>query len=227
MKKIIILAFILIMGLDTIAGDGKSFFMLRSGLSLPVGKYGSNNFDGGSFTYAGMSGGAEGAWFFKDYLGVGADINYSFHSVDVAALGRAMIDNDPFLTDIYIRSEPYQMLSLTAGLYSSIDIFNIISVQPKLLGGIMYGKTPFQLFEPEYFMVGPEFFKITSSRASGFAIKAGVSIIYTFNNCIGIAINSDYIYSPLKFGFNTGQGFEYRKKNISFFDFSVGLVIKL
>ncbi len=227
MKKIIILVFVLILGLDTMAGDGKSFFMLRSGLSVPVGKYGSNNFDGGSFTYSGISIGSEGAWFFKDYLGVGADVNYSFHTVDVSALGRAMIDNDQFLTDIYIRSEPYQMLSITAGFYSSIDIFNIISLQPKLLGGIMYGKTPFQLFEPEYFMLGPGYFKITSSRASGFVIKAGVSVIYSINNCIGISINSDYSYSPLKFGFNTGQGFEYRKKNISFFDFSVGLVIKL
>lgn len=227
MKRIIILAFILIMGLDTMAGDGKSFFMLRSGVSVPVGKYGSNNIDGGSFTYSGMSIGGEGAWFFKKYLGIGADINYSFHTVDVSALGRAMIDNDPFLTDVYIRSEPYQMFSLTVGLYSSLDIINKISVQPKLLGGIMYGKTPFQLFEPEYFMVGPEFFKITSSRANGFAVKAGVSIMYSFNDYIGIAISSDYIYSPLKFGFNTGNGFEHRKKNISFFDFTLGLVIKL
>lgn len=213
--------------MDGIAGDGKSFFMLRSGLSLPVGKYGSTNFDGGSFTYSGMSVGGEGAWFFKDYLGVGADINYSFHTVDVRALGAAMVANDPFLEDVYIRSEPYMLLSLTVGLYSSIDITKRISLQPKLLGGIMFGKTPFQLFEPQYFMIGPEYFKITSSRADGFALKTGVSVRYSFNNCISIGVNSDYSYSPLKFGFHVGNGFEYRKKNISFFDFSFGLVIKL
>lgn len=227
MKGIIILAFILNMGLNTMAGDGKSFLMLRSGLSVPVGKYGSNYVDGASYTTIGMSFGGEGAWFFKDYLGVGVDVNYTFHTVNVSALGGAMVASDPFLEDIYIRSEPYTMLSFTAGLYSSIDITQKISIQPKLTGGIMFGKTPFQLFEPTYFMLGPEYFKITSSRANGFVIKTGVSIKYSINDCIAVGINSDYSYSPLKFGFITSEGFEYRKKNISFFDFSLGLVIKL
>ncbi len=135
MKKTIILVFVLILGLDTIAGDGKSFLMLRSGLSVPVGKYASNMIDGGSFTTLGMSYGAEGAWFFKDFIGVGADINYSLHTVDVRTLGRAMMDNDQFLTDVYIRSEPYQMLTLSVGLYSKINIINRISILPKLMGG--------------------------------------------------------------------------------------------
>lgn len=227
MKKTIILVFVLILGLDTMAGDGKSFLMLRSGLAVPVGKYGSNIFDGGSFTTLGVSYGAEGAWFFKNFIGVGADINYSLQTVDVSALGASMVAHDPFLGDVYIRSESYQMLSFTAGFYSSVDIFNRISIRPKLLGGIMYGRTPFQLFEPEYFMVGPEYYKITPSRASGFAIKAGIAIHYSLNNCLGIALSSDYSYSPMKFGFSTGNGFVYRKKNISYFDFSLGLVIKL
>lgn len=123
--------------------------------------------------------------------------------------------------------EPYMMLSLTVGLYSSIDIIKRISLQPKLLGGVMFGKTPFQLFEPQYFMIGPEYFKITSSRAEGFVVKAGISVRYSLNSCISIGVNSDYSYSPLKFGFYTSQGLEYREKNISFFDFSLGLVIKL
>ena len=71
----------------------------------------------------------------------------------------------------------------------------------------MFGKTPFQLFEPEYFMLGPEYFKITSSRANGFVIKAGISVKYPINNCIAIGINSDYSFSPLKFGFITSKGF--------------------
>ncbi len=91
----------------------------------------------------------------------------------------------------------------------------------------MFGKTPFQLYEPTFYMLGPSYFKVTSSRADGFALKAGVSVRYSINSCIAIGLSSDYSYAPMKFGFHTVTGFEYRKKNIVFFDFSLGLIIKL
>ncbi|MBC8320061.1 MAG: hypothetical protein H8E34_04995 [Bacteroidetes bacterium] len=227
MNKILILGFILLLGLNTLAEGGKSFLMLRSGLSLPLGKYSENNLIGGSFTTPGVSFGGEGAWFFKDYLGVGLDVNYILHPVDAAALATEKVRVDPFLLDMNVRSEPYSFLALMAGFYSSVELSKRISLQPKILGGIMFGKTPFQLYEQTYLFPGPNYFKVTSSSDKGFGFKGGFSIKYNLNNCVALGFNADYTYSGLSFGFMTATGHEYRKKNISFIDIGLGLVIKL
>ncbi|MCF6319951.1 MAG: hypothetical protein L3J83_11885 [Proteobacteria bacterium] len=227
MKKFIITSIILLLGLPTLAGGGKSFVLLRTSVSVPLGKYGDNILEVGSFTTSGVSFGVEGAWFFSNYLGLGIDVNYSLHPVNASALATEMVKADPFLVDLTLRSEPYSMLALMAGFYSSFELSGRVSLQPKLLGGIMFGKTPFQLFEPSYYLVGPDYFKITSSRDNGFAFKTGFSIKYDINDCIAIGINADYTYAGLSFGFKTAGGTKYYKKKISFIDLGLGLVIKL
>jgi len=217
------------MSLITASADGgKSFVSLRTSFSIALGDYGKNDLDKGCFTTSGMSFGAEGAWFFMKNLGVGLDVNYSLHSVDAIALATEKVRVDQFVLDMTVRSEPYSILTIMSGFYYSLELTEKLSLQPKLIGGIMFGKTPFQLFEPTFFYLGPSYYKVTSSRDYGFALKTGLLIKYDLSNCIAIGINADFTYSRLIFGFKTAGGnHEDRERNISYLDLGIGLIIKL
>ncbi len=227
MKKLVFILFAVLLCNAVYADDGKSFISLRSGVSLPFGNYSMNSLEIGCFTTTGVSFGADGAWFFWKNLGVGLDVNYSLHTVDAIGLATEMVRVDPFLVDMNVRSEPYTMLTTMSGLYYSFTISNRINVQPRLLGGIIFGSTPYQLFEQTYLFPGPNYYKSTSSRDKSFAFKTGISINYDISSCIGLSINADYTHSDLSFGFYTSNGFEYRNRKISYIDFGLGLVINL
>ncbi len=227
MKKLIIFSLCILFYMNIYASDGKSFVSLRSGVSLPVGDYGSNIIGTGSFTTAGFSFGAEGAWYFWDNVGFGLNVNYSIHPVDAIGLATAVVVNDPFMEDLNLRSDPYTMLTTLGGFYYYVSLSKKITIEPSLMAGVLFGKTPFQLYEPVYFMVGPEYYKVTSSRDYGFAIKPGVRSNYQINDCIALGIYAEFIYSQLSFGFYTSNGLEYRDRKISYLDLGLNLSIKL
>lgn len=227
-KKLLILLFCFTAILNVQAGDGKSFFSLKSSFSVALGDYGENNLEKGCFTTNGMSLGAEGAWFFWKNIGFGLDISYSLHSVDAVGLASESVAVDPFVTDLTVRSEPYTMLTLLGGFYYSFSLSQRFTLKPKILGGIMFGKTPFQLYEPILLFPGPLYYKTTSSKAHNFAIKGGLAINYDFMENVAIGIYADYSYSYLSFGFKTAGGhFENRNRKISYFDLGLALVINL
>ena len=91
----------------------------------------------------------------------------------------------------------------------------------------MMGKTPFQLYQPTYYMIGTQYYKITSSRAYGMVYKSGLSLKYDISKCIGIALHSEYTFSNLSFGFYNGPNIEYTEKKISFLDLGLALVVKI
>ena len=227
MKKLVFILFAVLIFNSASAGDGKSFISLHSGVSLPVGDYSAHSLDYGCFTTTGVSFGAEGAWFFWKNLGVGADVNYSLHTVDAIGLATEMVRVDQFLVDMNVRSDPYTMLTTMAGFYYSYNIKQKITIQPKLMAGVIFGKTPFQLFEPTFYLLGPSYFKTTSSRDRSFAIKPGISINYHINNCIALGMHANYTMSNMVFGFYTYDGLENRKRKIRYLDMGLGLIIKL
>lgn len=210
-----------------LAQEKDSFVGLLGGASFPVGKYAAKNLDDGSFTMPGFTVGIEGAWFFKPWLGVGGQFGLNFHPVDVSSLGYEKVKNDPFLQDVTIRSDPYQIITGTIGLFSQWNFWKKLSLQGKILGGMMWAKTPYQLYKPEYFLVGPEYFEITSSKDWNLAITAGAGIQIDVSSCIAFRIDADYTYSKMVFGFRTASQTRYEYRTISFINTSLLLVIKL
>ena len=192
-----------------------------------MGNYASDKLDVGCFTTTGFSAGFEGVWFFYKNIGAGVDFNFSLHPVAASALATATVIDDPFMEDLTIRSDPYNIKTYMAGLLYRFNITDKIKISPKIFGGLMYGRTPFQLYEASYFMIGPHTFKKTESRDHNFALKGGINAIYNINDCIGIGLNIDYTYSKLFFGFETATGQEVSERNISFIDTGLGLIIKL
>ena len=212
---------------DMFAGDGKSHISLRSGASIPVADYGSHSLDKGCFTQTGFSLGINGVWYFYKNIGAGIDFNFSLHPVNASALATETVANDPFMEDLTIRSDPYNIKTFMAGIYYNFDVHERISIVPKFLFGMMYGRTPFQLYEAEYFMIGPHYYKVTESRDHNLAIMGGVMLDYNINDCLGLGLYIDYTYTKLIFGFQTSGGTENRTRKISYIDTGLKLLIRL
>lgn len=207
------------------AGDGKSFFALKAAYSLPVGEYASYSLDNGCFTTNGLSLGAEGAWYFYKNLAFGADVSFSLHTVDAVGIANEIIKDAILLNQLYIRSDPYRMITTMAGFYYSIQVMEKLRIEPKLLAGMMFGRTPWQLYEQELFLLGDNYYKITPSKAYGFAFKTGIAVKYHLNNCIALSLFADYTQSDLSFGFYSSDSFQYKDRKIGYFDFGLGLVL--
>lgn len=207
--------------------DKISYVGLRGGLSIPVGQYKAKNLQDGCFTQPGFTVGVEGAWYFKHYLGVGGQFGLNLHPVDVGSLGYEKVINDPFLTDLTIRSEPYQIITAAVGLFSRWNFWKRLSLHGKLLGGMMWAKTPYQLYKPEYFLVGPEYFEITSSKDRNFAGIIGAGIQVDISPCIALRADGDFQLSKMVFGFNIASGPRYEYRTISYITTTLALIIIL
>lgn len=213
--------------LGGVCQERNSFISIRTGYSYPVGKYSSNDLDDGSFANIGLNASVEGGWYFRPHIGIGGQAGINLHPLDLQELAIAKIEADPFLSDIRIRSEEFQSITSTTGFYGKWSIRKKFQVNGKILSGIMYAKTPYQIYKPQYFIVGPEYYEITSSTDYGFLLIGGAGIQYSALPYLGLKIEGEFHYSDLTFRFNSAEGVINDHKVISFINLVFGLVIKI
>ena len=213
--------------LCTSAQDKPSFVGLRTGVSIPFSKYAAKDLDEGSFTQAGFNVAIDGAWFFKPKFGVGGAVGLNLLPVDVASLGRARVDKDPFLSSVVIRSEPWKIIIAMIGPYFQFPISSKFSFSAKLLGGLLYGKTPYQLYKPDYYLLPDDWAEITPATDMKFSWQTGIGIVYNLNTCIDLALDADLFYDKLAFGFNSSTGYYTDERTIAMINTTLGLRINL
>jgi len=205
-----------------------SYFALRAGVSVPFGKFSSYNLQESSFAMTGITFSADGAWFFLPYLGVGGEFGYNQQPIDVSTLGYEKVQADPALEDVTIRSEGFQTLTTAAGLYADWNFWKSFSLTGKVLGGWIWGKTPYQLYKPEYFMVGQiDWYEITSAKDNGFIVVPGIGLQYKISPCIGVKAESELYYHNMQFGYSRFGEVYYIDRTVSFVNITLGLVVLL
>jgi len=219
-------AFILLF-LSANAQDKPSFIGLRTGVSIPFGKYAAKDLDEGSFAQAGFNISIDGAWFFKPKFGVGGGVGLNLLPVDVASLGRARVDKDPFLSSVVIRSEPWKIIIAMIGPYFQFPISSKFSFSAKLLGGLLYGKTPYQLYKPDYYLLPDDWADITPASDMKFSWQTGLGLVYKLNYCIALTWDADICYDKLTFGFNSSSGYYTDERTIAIINTMLGLRINL
>lgn len=227
MRYIIIGVIIILLSNSLNAQDNSYYIGLKGGLSIPIGQYSAKNLQNGCFTQTGFNAGVEGAWYFKHNLGVGGQFGFNLHPVDVGVLGYEKVIIDPFLLNLFIRSDPYQIITGTIGLFYRRNFFKQWSFHSKLLGGMMWAKTPYQLYKPEYFMLGPGYFEVTSSKDNNLMGIFGAGIQVDISPCIAVRAEGEFQYSQMIFGFKTSSGTRYDYRTISFINTSLVLIFVL
>ncbi len=225
--SLLILFFLSIISIGN-SQESKSFFTLKGSYSIPVGDFAAYDLEKGCFTTEGISVGAEGAWYVYKNIGIGANFSYSLYSVDAIGIANKKIEDAILLNELYVRSDPYQIITTMAGVYYAVRVKERFRIEPKLLAGVMFGKSPWQLYEQELYLLGESYYKITSSKARSFAFKAGVSIKYELSSCVALSLFADYSQSDLSYGFYSSSGeLSYKDRETAYFDFGLGLVLLL
>lgn len=209
------------------AQDNPSFVAIRSGVSVPFGKYHQKSLDGGSFTLPGFNITAEGTWFFNQRFGVGLSAGMNLHPVDVSALGYEKVVADTFMIDVYIRSDPYMIITAMGGLFYQQPLLSKLSLTSKVLIGLLWGQAPYQLYKPEYFPIGPDFFEITDAEDHKFSWQIGIGLRYELTPCYALVFDTDLIYDKLTFDFISGAGQRSETRTISFVNTTLGVRFNL
>lgn len=227
MKKTVISILLGLLLTITSAQEKPSFISLNTGVSMPVGGFHSTELPDGGFAQAGMNVSLEGAWFLTPWLGAGAQAMACYNPVDVGALGSEKLNNDPFLEDLVIRSDPYRTLCAYAGAYFNVALKRKFSFTAKALGGMIYASTPYQLYKAQYFMLGEKWYEITSAGDYDASFMAGAGLRYDLNEAVAFALNGEFTYNQADFTFSTATGSRTDLKVISFLNVGVGVVWRI
>ena len=227
MRNRLLFLLMVFLSLQSFAQRTNSFISLRSGISIPLKPYNSHDLEKGSFTQPGINLSADGAWFFTKHYGIGGQVGLNLHPINVSALARAKVDADPFLSDLTIRSDPFRVINATLGIYTHWNIGKNFSANAKLLGGILWANTAYQLYKPTYFMTGPGYYEITTARDHKFVLEPGIGIEYKISSCFALKADAELLGRTMRFGFNTWEGVRYERKPIRFLNAVIGFSIFL
>lgn len=204
-----------------------SFLTLQAGISVPVFDFASADLSKGSFTLSGFTGSGEFEVKLNNKLGVFLQAGVQLNPIDVGLLGYEKIKADPFLQDVYIRSDPFKYLHAIAGPEYYYQLSNAFIISGQAGAGIIASFTPYQLYKPEYFMTGPPFFEITTARDVSFAYSAGLHLNYHIKSCYSIGVYTQFIGSSAAYEFRTGSSTRIDKRNISSWNSSFTFTIDL
>jgi hypothetical protein len=228
MKKIgiLILSILLISGIS--AQEKSSFIGIQAGPSFPIGGFHSKKLPDGGFAMTGLNIELEGAWFFMPWMGVGAAACLNLHPLDAGALGDEKLKDNEFLNSLIIRSDPYLSVAFYPGLYFKFPITQKFYLTAKAAGGMIYAQTPYQLYKAEYYLIGKNWYEVTSAGDFEWSFLAGAGLRYDLNDLIGFTVQSDFTYNVMDFTFLTsGGGTRTDTKVFSWANLSAGFVIKL
>ena len=118
--------------------------------------------------------------------------------------------------------------TLYAGLFFQFPLVQRLSFTAKALGGMIYARTPYQLYKAEYEIIGEHWFEITSAGDYEGSFLAGAGLKYELKNCVGFSLNSEFTYNNMAFKFQSLDGsIRTDKKVVAFVNLVAGVFIKI
>jgi hypothetical protein len=198
-----------------------------AGLSVPVLDYTSNDLSKGCFTQPGLALSALFDWRLRRQISIGLEASVFQHPVDVSSLGAAKVLNDPFLQDLYIRSDPYRLIGLFPRISYGFLLRDKVRLSVNGAVGPMWSRTPYQLYKPEYYATGPPYYEITESRDLSLAYGMGVEAAFYVHPYLNFLLSMDMKETRAAFGFLTASGIRTDHRRINFFNISAGLHLTL
>jgi len=175
---------------------------LRYGYSLPMGQFASHKYGYGAYALLGSSFSAEGIRYFRNGLGVGANFSMSYYQI---ASGYFLEDMNQDTTNttteyLFLRSDPYEVKCLNAGVYYSVLIFKRFNASFKGTGGVCWAKSPYQFYTGQY-LIGDLFHIVTPAKSTRFTYQVGATINYKLFDHVVLLLESEFTYAEAKFTF--------------------------
>ena len=230
MKKTLILFSLLLsfsLYSQNVEKNSKVYFNLKAGVSIPLGDFSKGILDTGGFADPGFYAGFDAVWMVYDRIGITVSSDLAMNPIRVSELGYERMQVDPFLIDLWVRSDPFKLISSYGGLTYRSELFDRININTGISLGMMYGETPYQILYSEYFMVGTNYYIITSAGSYGFAYKLDANIEYELRKQWSVFANFGYQHSKLRFKFYSGSGDRFENKKIDLLNIAFGIRLKL
>ena len=187
---------------------------LKPTLSIATGDFAAHKLHTGSFAETGFSGSLAIDYPIYKRWKIALEGGLALHAVDVAALGLATVQSDPFMEDVYIRSEAIRNTYLLAGANYTFDLPFKLRAEAGIKAGVMRSETPYQLYKPRYFLTGPEYYEITSAMDYSLALSAELAMLYPIQNCYEAGMSLQWLSASPAFGFNTSSGIRVDKRPV-------------
>ncbi len=200
---------------------------LQGGASIPILDFSSSDLQKGSFALTGFTTSADAKVIFNNTLGGFIQAGIQLLPVDVGPLGYEKVKADPFLQDLYIRSDPFKIIHLLAGPVYQIPLWKSFIFEGQVGAGVFLSSTPYQLYKPSFFFMGPPYYEITPSQDVSFAYSASIKAIYDLTPCYQIALSSQIMNSKASFDFESSTRVRTDIRNISLLNISLSLILKL
>jgi len=195
----------------------------QSGVSFPLGYYASKSLGLGSFALPGWNASLNADVRIFPKLGIRLKSDFYLHPVDVTNLANEKVIADPFISQLVIRSEPYRLITVAAGPQIRKEIYQWLQFQGYLGMGVMWGRTPYQLYKPVYFLTGPPYYEITSSHSHNIMVEGSTGMRIAINPYTGILMNGGMKYSRMHYGFYSAAGYRVDVRTVWLFDITAGL----
>ncbi len=196
---------------------------INAGPSLAFGQLGSQQYNTGGYALSGNSIAAEGIWYFHPSLGIGVAASQTKFPFADGAYAHDMVNSDPAMESLYLKSDPYQVRTFTAGLFYRHHIFRKFSATGNLAGGVLWAQTPDHLFVANYFMVPNVGFKITPSQSTKATYEAGLALQYQLFDHVGLSLKADYFLANSAFRFYTSTDSYIKNITFSYLNTMIGI----
>lgn len=227
MKHLFFVVFMLVSVMQIIAQPMQVQFSLQSGLSVPLLDFAANNMQKGSFALPGFTASAEAKAVIKNKWTGFIESGIQLNPLEVGLLGYEKLKAEPSLEDVYIRSDPFKVIHVLAGPGFQTRIWNSFLVEGQVGAGVFFSSTPYQLYKTKYYLPGPEYFEITPAKDVSFAYSAGLRFSYEVTPCYSIGLSSQLMNSKAAFRFLTGMGERIDNRNITLWNTSISITLKL
>jgi hypothetical protein len=202
---------------------GKFYLSINAGPALALGQLDSQHFKSGGYALSGFSTVAEGVWYFLPSLGAGVAVSQTKFPFADGAYSHDLVNSDPFMETLFLKSGPYQVRSLTAGLYYRRHITGKFSASGKLTGGLLWAQTPDQLYVASYYTVPNHGYKITPSKSRNATFQPGLDIHYQLVDHVCLSLKADYNVAVSAFNFQTSTDSYVKRLTFSYLNTMIGI----
>jgi hypothetical protein len=196
---------------------------INAGPALALGQLASQHYNTGGYALSGISAVMEGIWYFRPELGVGIAVSTTSFPFADGAYAHDMVNSDPFMETLYLKSDAYKVRALTAGLYYCKQIAGKFSATGKLAGGLLWAQTPDHLFSASYFTVPNFAFKITPSHSTTSTFQSGLALQYKLFDHVELSLIADYTLAVPAFGFHSSTNSYVKKITFSYLNTMMGI----
>ncbi|MBG0783044.1 MAG: hypothetical protein H0S84_12310 [Bacteroidales bacterium] len=187
---------------------------LKPALSIATGEFAAHKLHTGSFAQPGFNGSLSIDYTLYKGWKLALESGLALHAVDVSGLGLITVQSDPFMEDVYIRSEAIRNIYLLAGANYTFNLPLMLHAEAGIKAGVMRSETPYQLYKPRYFLTGPEYYEITSAMDYSLVVSAEMALLYPIKNCYETGLGVQWLSASPAFEFNTSGGMRVDKRPV-------------